>query len=124
MTEDALDVVGCDCSREVDYFLPRKRKALFTTGSELLQQEDDGFEDAPMEDGQSLSGNERFLIINWVVLCSRAGVLPVDEGLIGDEWVILVFGYFEVPEELEVFERHESLVLVELAYDILQEAIS
>lgn len=106
------------------YFLPRKGQSLLTAGSELLQQEDDGFEDAAMEDGKGLSGNECLLIISRVVLRSRAGILPVDEGLIGDEWVILVFGYFEVPQELEVFEWHEALVLVELAYDILQQAIN
>lgn len=119
MTQDALDVVGRDCTRKVDYFLPRKWKALFATGSELLQEEDDGFEDAAMEDGKGLSGNECLLIISRVVLGDRAKVLPVDESLIGNEWVILVFGYLEIPEKLEVFEWHEALILVELADDIL-----
>jgi hypothetical protein len=106
------------------YFLPRKGEALFAAGSELLQQEDDGFEDAAMENGKGLPGYECLLIISRLVLGSRARVLPIDEGLIGYEWVILVFGYFKVPQELEVFEWHETLILVELANDIFQQAIN
>lgn len=49
-----------------------------------------------------------------MVILAAEVVLPLDEGLVGDQWIVLVIRDLEVSEELEVLKRSEALILVEL----------
>lgn len=79
-----------------------------------------------MEDSNRLPGDEHlvtFLGLSGAVLVAEV-VLPLDEGLVGDQGVVLVVRDLEVPEELEVLERREALILVELEDYLVDEAVA
>lgn len=119
---------GCrgDLSVEEGSAFPGEGDALLAAGPVLFEQEDDGLEDAAVEDGHGLSGDEclvTFLGLGVVVLATEV-VLPLDEGLVGDQRIVLVVGDLEVPEEAQVLERREALVLVELDHDLVDEAVA
>ena len=126
LLEQPLHARRVDPPVEEGRVLPGKGDAFLPAGPVLLEQEDDGLEDAAVEDGHGLPGDEHLvglLGIRLAVLAAEA-VLPLDEGLVGDQGVVLVVGDLEVPEELEVLERGEALVLVELEDDLVDEAVA
>lgn len=126
LLEQALHCGRVDLSVEEGSVLPGEGNAFFAARPVFLEQEDDGFEDAAMEDSNRLPGDEHlvaFLGLSVVVLVAEV-VLPLDEGLVGDQGVVLVVRDLEVPEELEVLERGEALIFVELEGYLVDEAIA
>jgi hypothetical protein len=54
-----------------------------------------------MEDGDGLPTDEylfTLLRLGWIVLVGEE-VLPIDEGLVGDQWIVLIIGNLEIPQE-------------------------
>jgi hypothetical protein len=104
LLEDVFKATPDDDSRKVNNLLPRKRYSLLPAGTILLQQEDNWFEDASMEDGDGLPTDEylfTLLRLGWIVLVGEE-VLPIDEGLVGDQWIVLIIGNLEIPQEFQV----------------------
>jgi hypothetical protein len=57
-----------------------------------------------MEDGDGLPTDEylfTLLRLGWIVLVGEE-VLPIDEGLVGDQWIVLIIGNLEIPQEFQV----------------------
>jgi hypothetical protein len=84
LAEDDFEVERGEGSGEEDYFLPGEGEALFSAGPELLEEEDDGFEDAAVEDGDCLSSHKGLLVLphSLGVKFGREEVLPINEGLV------------------------------------------
>lgn len=92
----------------------------------FFEQEDNGFEDAAMEDSNRLPSDEHlvtFLGLSVVVLVAEV-VLPLNKGLVGDQGVVLIVRDLEVPEELEILERSKALILVEFKDYLVDEAVA
>jgi hypothetical protein len=54
-----------------------------------------------MEDGDGLPTDEdlfTLLKLSWIVLVGEE-VLPIDEDLVGDQWIVLIIGNLEIPQE-------------------------
>lgn len=126
LLEQALHCGGVDLAVEEGSVLPGEGNAFFAARPVFLKQEDDGLEDAAMEDSNRLPGDEHlvaFLGLSVVVLVAEV-VLPLDEGLVGDQGVVLIVRDLEVPEKLEVLERGEALILVELEDYLVDETVA
>lgn len=104
LLEQALHCGVVNLAVEEGSVLPGEGNAFFAARPVFLKQEDDGLEDAAMEDSNRLPGDEHlvaFLGLSVVVLVAEV-VLPLDEGLVGDQGVVLIVRDLEVPEKLEV----------------------
>lgn len=126
MLEQALHCWGVDFSIEEGSVLPGEGNAFFSARSVFFEQEDDGLEDAAMEDSNRLPSDEHlitFLGLSVVVLVAEV-VLPLNEGLVGDQGVVLIVRDLKISEELEVLEWSEALILVELDDYLVNEAVA
>lgn len=119
--EDLVEVGPGDGPGEVDDLFPGEGNALLSAGPVLLQQEDDRFEDAPVEDGDGLARDKDLLALLHLGRVVFAGeeVLLVDEGLVRNQGIVLIVGNLEVPQELQVLQGRKSLVLVQLHHDVV-----
>lgn len=92
----------------------------------LLKQEDDGLEDATVEDGYGLPGNEHLitlLSIPMVILAAEI-VLPLNEGLVGYQRIVLIIRDLKIPEKLEILKWSKALILVEFHDYLLDEVVA
>lgn len=125
LPEDVIHLSLGDFSWEVDDFFPGEGDALLSARPELLEEEDDGFEDAAVEDGDGLADHEYFfgfLEFGRVVLVGEE-IFPIDEGLVGDQGIVLVIGNFEVSEEFEVLQWSKPLIFIQLYDDLVNDVV-
>lgn len=103
LAEQHLDTGFSQNALEVHHLLPGEGLALLATGSGILEEAHEAFENAAVENSAGLSPRVAFVLLVGCVLVIIV-VLPLHKYLIGDQGLILFIWDLEVPQETQILD--------------------